>query len=288
MEFEKKEMVKVSVIMPFFNQSAFLEEAVQSVQKQTYKNIELIIVNDGSTKEETETLLNKFESNNVKVFHTANKGVAAARNFGIAQSTGEYILPLDADDYTHKDLIKNAVEVLDKQPNISIVRTGVQYVGENTGTYFLPDYSRQGHLLQNLFFNTSLMRRSVMLAIGGYDEDFVDGWEDWDLFLRYVNNASQVYSINKAYLFYRIKTSSKNADLVHKKREKVEQQFYKKHIDLYLQYFTNPVSLLNEVQALRIEKKNMEVVKQQIYGSMSYRLGDLILKPFKYLRKKAN
>ena len=281
-------MIKVSVVMPFYNQSAFVEEALQSVQTQTYKNIELIIVNDGSTEDGAQTFLRKYESSTIKVFHTANKGVAAARNFGIAQSTGEYILPLDADDYIHKDLIKTAVEVLNNQANISIVRTGVQYVGENTGTYFLPSYSRQGHLLQNLFFNTSLMRRSAMLAIGGYDENFVDGWEDWDMFLRYVNDDSEVFSINQAYLYYRLKTSSKNADLVLKKREKVEQQLFKKHVDLYLKYFRNPVTLLNEMQELRIVKEKLEAVKKQIYGSMSYRLGDLILKPLKLLRKKAN
>ena len=279
-------MVKVSVVMPFYNQSAFVEEAVQSVQAQTYKNVELIIVNDGSTEDGAQTFLSKYESSTIKVFHTANKGVAAARNFGIAQSTGEYILPLDADDYIHKDLIKTAVEVLDNQASISLIRTGVQYVGVNTGTYFLPSYSRQGHLLQNLFFNTSLMRRSAMLAIGGYDENFIDGWEDWDMFLRYVNDDSEVFTINQAYLYYRLKISSKNADLVFQKREKVEQQLYKKHIDLYLQYFSNPVTLLNEIQELRIEKKNMETVKLQIYGSMSYRLGNLLLTPFKLFRKK--
>ena len=272
--------------MPFYNQSTFIEEAVKSVKGQTYKNVELIIINDGSTDQGTETLLNKYESSNVKVFHTTNKGVSAARNFGITQSTGEYILPLDADDFIHHDFIETTVSVLDEQPNISIVRTGVEYFGEKTGSYFLPPYSRKNHLVQNLFFNSSLMRRSAMFAIEGYDQDFVDGWEDWDMFLRYVKNESQVYTLNKPYLFYRIKSSSKNADLVDEKRKNVEQQLYKKHIGLYLQYFSNPISLLKEMQELRIEKEKMETVKEQIYGSMSYRLGDWLLKPFKILRRK--
>jgi glycosyltransferase involved in cell wall biosynthesis len=278
-------MVKVSVIMPFYNQSNYVDEAVQSILQQTYKDFELIIINDGSTESGVEDLLNQYQSNQVKVLHTANKGVAAARNLGISVSTGTYILPLDADDYIHPQMIESTVAILDKLPSIDIVRTGVQYVGTAQGTYFLPAYNRTQHLLQNLFFNTSLMRRNLLLQVGGYDENFVDGWEDWEMFLRYVNDEAQVYSLNKAYLYYRIKATSRNADLVHQKREKVEQQLYKKHIDLYLQYFSNPISLLSQQKDLQIEKAQFEAMKQEIYDSKSYRLGHLLLKPFNWLRK---
>ena len=97
-------MPKVSVIIPCYNAGEWIDEAVDSVLSQTYKDYEIIIVNDGSSDPLTQEKLRSYESSSIQVIHQENKGPAAARNTGIRSARGEYILPLDADDMLVPDL----------------------------------------------------------------------------------------------------------------------------------------------------------------------------------------
>ena len=90
-------MPKISVIIPCYNQGQYVDEAVQSVLAQTYDDFEIIIVNDGSTDEFTNTLLSGYNNQKIKVITTSNQGLSEARNSGIRASAGEHILPPDAD-----------------------------------------------------------------------------------------------------------------------------------------------------------------------------------------------
>jgi glycosyltransferase involved in cell wall biosynthesis len=89
---------KVSVIIPCFNQGEYVDQAVDSVLKQSFQDFEIVIVNDGSTDPFTISHLQNYSRQKTTVVHTDNQGLAAARNNGIRQAKSEYILPLDADD----------------------------------------------------------------------------------------------------------------------------------------------------------------------------------------------
>ena len=104
--FEKE---KISLIIPIYNAEKFLEECVKSIQEQTYNNLEIILVNDGS-KDNSAKIIDKFakEDSRVKVVHKENGGVSSARNAGLDVATGEYIMFPDADDL----LFNNSCEVL--------------------------------------------------------------------------------------------------------------------------------------------------------------------------------
>jgi glycosyltransferase involved in cell wall biosynthesis len=271
--------------MPFYNQSEFIAVTIDSVKKQHFTDYEIIIINDGSTEKGAVEFLNKFADHHTTVLHIANSGVSAARNYAIKHSNGEYILPLDADDCIDELFLYETVAVLDKMPEVEAVRTGVKYFGVLNHEEILPVYSRRRHLLQNLFFNTTLFRKSSFLNAGGYDEQFLIGWEDWDFFLRLVERESQVYTIERPYFFYRIKESSRNADLQEEKKQNAEQQLYKKYLESYLQYFPEPLSLLRELEFLQGEKAVFEEVKKTIYQSASYRLGHAILSPVKMIKQ---
>ena len=92
-------MVKISIIMPVYNQAEFLEDTFKSITQQTLKDIEVICVNDGSTDDTQQTLENlKIRYPFIKIYKTENQGSGKARNYGIQQATGEYIAFLDADD----------------------------------------------------------------------------------------------------------------------------------------------------------------------------------------------
>lgn len=278
-------MPKVSVIIPCFNQVKYVEYAVTSVLNQVYTDYEIIIINDGSTEHNAVNLLNTFKGNNVIIVHEVNKGVSAARNKGISIATGEYILPLDADDAIHPFFLKEAVFLLDEFKDFEIVTTGVKYFGALQHEEYLPEYSRKQHLLQNLFFNTSLFRKKSFFNVGGYDEDFKTGWEDWDFYLRLITKEYQIGRIEKCYLYYRIKDSSRNSDLVSERLSSVEKQLFKKYIHEFMFYFPEPISNLRNLAYLIKEKENFDRWIKEVTDSPEYRVGRLILKPIKFIFK---
>ena len=121
-------MSKVSIIIPVFNTEKFVRQAIESALAQTYKNHEIIVVNDGSADKSLE-ICNRYQ-NQVRIITQDNQGVACARNTGIRESKGEYIALLDADDYWHLDKLTKQMEVFEKNPSIGIVHCGVFHVAE--------------------------------------------------------------------------------------------------------------------------------------------------------------
>lgn len=128
-------MKKVSVIVPVYNAERFIETGIKSVLNQTYKNIELVLVDDGS-KDSSLAILKKYEKQNkdiIKVFHKNNSGVGDTRNYGIEKCTGDYITFMDADDYLDKDFIEVMVTNAD---NNDIVVSGYNQVDEKHNLIF--------------------------------------------------------------------------------------------------------------------------------------------------------
>ena len=114
----------VSVIIPVYNVEDFVVKCLDSVYEQSYENIEIIVVDDGSTDKSGE-LVDNFAKNksNVMVIHQENKGLSAARNLGISKAKGEWIALVDSDDYVAKDFVKKMVEATEKD-NVDIVVCG--------------------------------------------------------------------------------------------------------------------------------------------------------------------
>ena len=105
-------MKKVSIIIPVYNSSEYLKECINSVINQTYKNLEIIIVNDKST-DNSLSIINSFSDKRIKVINLKeNSGVSVARNKGVEVSTGDYICFIDSDDYWYLDKIKKQVEFI--------------------------------------------------------------------------------------------------------------------------------------------------------------------------------
>ena len=98
--------MKFSVIVPVYNTQEYLKRCIESVLNQTYKNYEIILINDGSTDNSLE-ILKKYESNSkVKIITQKNHGLSYTRNVGISHATGDYVILLDSDDFLEKDLFK--------------------------------------------------------------------------------------------------------------------------------------------------------------------------------------
>ena len=122
------EMPRVSVVIPCFDHGRFIDEAVDSVLAQTYRDFEIVIVNDGSTDENTNRLLSSYQRPHTSVLQTPHRGLAGARNLGIAHASGEYILPLDADDRIGPTYCERAVALLDSNDALGIVYCEAEYL----------------------------------------------------------------------------------------------------------------------------------------------------------------
>ena len=175
----------VSVIIPTYNYANFLSKAIESVLRQTYCNVEIIVVDDGSA-DDTQRVVEQYST--VKYFYQRNKGLAAARNNGIRQSGGDYLVFLDADDWFEKDALeKNYMAIKDK-PHIAFVSGSYYFLRAATNKLYdvsvtVTDH-HYIHLLQSNYIGmhaTVMFQRWVFDAFR-YDET-LKACEDYDLYL---------------------------------------------------------------------------------------------------------
>jgi glycosyltransferase involved in cell wall biosynthesis len=180
----------VSVIIPCYNQAGFLGEAVSSVLRQTYSQVEIIVVDDGST-DAPERVVARYE--NVRLIRQENQGPAAARNTGLRASTGRYIVFLDGDDRLLPQALEIGVHHLNAQPDCAFVSGHCQYIASDGSALHTPPQPNvhrdhyQALLHRNFIWagSTIMHRRECLEAVAGYNAaPQVQGAEDYDLYLR--------------------------------------------------------------------------------------------------------
>jgi glycosyltransferase involved in cell wall biosynthesis len=180
----------VSVIMPCYNSAAFIEQAVRSVLNQSYRGLELIVVNDGSTDASLD-ILQRISDPRLKVIDQPNRGVVAARNHGLKEATGEYIAFLDADDKWREDFIEKMLAALQARLDAGLAYCGWQNVGLPGGRanpFVPPDYENEEKVEKLLWecrwpIHAVLVKRKLIDAAGGFDEAYSSA-EDYWLWLR--------------------------------------------------------------------------------------------------------
>ncbi|MDY7013342.1 MAG: glycosyltransferase family A protein [Cyanobacteriota bacterium] len=188
----------VSVVIPTYNAEAFIERTLNAVLAQTYQNLEILVVNDGS-RDRTAEIVSAIAQcdRRVIVLEQPNSGVAAARNLGIQHARGEFIAPIDADDLWYPQNLEKQVQCfLHSDPNVGLVYAWSVDIDKNdnpTGEFRAAKIEGNVYktlICHNFLGNASatLMRRSCLEQIGGYNsqlrEQKAQGCEDWDLYLR--------------------------------------------------------------------------------------------------------
>lgn len=192
----------VSVVIPCHDYGRFLPQALQSVLAQTYHDWELVIVDDGSTDDSADvarSLIARHPERRIRLLEQANAGVSAARNTGIAASTGRYILPLHADDVIAPTMLEKTTAVLDDDPAIAIASTDIfAFTDDDLPPQVLPmpAYSRELLLQRLIMFYCSLYRREAWEAVGGYNEDMRAG-EDWDFWIGCAEKGFDAHHIHE-------------------------------------------------------------------------------------------
>ena len=229
-------MKTVSVLIPCYNDGAYIKEAIASARAQTWPSMEIIVVDDGSTDPETLRVLSELrEQQRCAVVTQANKGPGAARNHAFQLAKGDYILPLDADDRIDPTYVEKALSELEAHPDAGVCYCRAELMGEGSGPWNLPDFSLGEMLIDNVVFVTALIRREVYAEVGGFDERLVKGIEDYDFFLSILEHGWQIRQLPETLFFYRIKGDSRSRALSEDDalRGQLYQQILDKHRDFF-------------------------------------------------------
>ncbi len=272
----------VSIIVPCFKQAEYLSEALDSVLSQTYPNWECVIVNDGSP-DNTEEIANLYleKDNRIKYVSQENKGLATARNAGIANSQGEYILPLDADDLIAPTYIEKAIERFTQHPETKLVYCKGHTFGNSNSPMNYVDYNYDTFIWGNCIFCSAVYKRSDYNQTNGYNPNMVHGLEDWDFWLSLLKKDDVVYRIDEVLFYYRVKETSMVRELVSHHLEENLIQLCRNHPDIYEPYKDRLV-LYHSFQE-EVERLNKEINKMQ--SSKAYCLGKSISRFFSWLTK---
>lgn len=262
----------VSIIMPCFNHEEFVAETLDSVGAQTYSNWECIIVDDGSTDKSKEVCMNFVDNDKrYKYFYQKNKGPAAARNFGLKLSKGDFIVFLDSDDLISNDKLERQIGVFFENPEIDIVYGDyICFSNEDRSkkwTYsrvelkddifkdFIQNWEKGLSIPIHCFF----YKRECLVRNGGFDEFFLNSNEDWDLHLKLSFSSAIFFYLKGTVAFYRVCISKLS-------RARDERLTRKDKYRLFKKYFLKRETSL--IIKLILLKRYIENLRDQFYQTL--------------------
>lgn len=270
----------VSIVVPCYNYAQYIDEALQSVFKQTYTNWECIIVNDGSN-DNTEEIVNRWVAKDSRFvyLYKENGGVSSARNFGIEKAKGEFIVTLDADDKYASSFIEKALSIVLENEEVGIVSCwGAFFVKDNELSVFqTKGESFFDFLFRNATIGTSFFRKECWQKVGGYDENPKNGYEDWEFYLRVTSLGWKVEVIEEVLFYYRQHKVSRRIEM-NKREIENKKYIYNKNKELYLQHYEVLIDYFLEA----IDTERRETLK--VKNKLEYKIGFAILRPLRFLK----
>lgn len=250
----------VSIVMPCYNDGRYIREAIDSVRLSEHPNVEIIVIDDGSDDAETKAVLSGLADKQIRVLHTAHIGPSGARNEGIRQAAGEYILPLDADDRIDAAYLSEAMALLKERSEVGVVYCHAELFGEKSGCWELPDYSFERMLVENLVFVTAMFRKADWETVGGFRTDMKEGMEDYDFFIGMLELGKTIEQLPGTYFFYRIKKKSRTTEFLRDPEavKRAFHQIYEHHAAFYQAHAQDYAEALrNELIQQKYEKERI-------------------------------
>lgn len=199
----------VSVVVPLYNMEEFVGDTLRSVLASTYRHLEVIVVDDGSSDASASIVAEiAAQDSRVTLLHQENAGPCRARNNAVAASHGQYILPVDADNLLASQFIGQAVPILEAQPNVKVVCPTMEFIGDKQGAWRLPEFSLSLLARRNHIDTCALYRRTDFDRIGGYCEEII-AREDWDFWISLLKDGGEVVRLPEVGCYYRVRKQSK-------------------------------------------------------------------------------
>lgn len=235
-----RQHIDISIVTPYFNTEAFFVETFVSLQAQSIQNWEWVIVDDGSSDQESVERLAAIAAQDVriKVYRQTNSGPAAARNTAFRNTVGRYVCLLDSDDMIEPTYLEKCVWFLDSNPEFAFCNSYSVVFGDQEYLWTTGFERGKAHLQANSGPPISVIRRSAFIDCGGFDETIRFGHEDWDFWLAMAKAGHWGYTIPEFLQWYRkrgngrfeqiMKTGGVNDEferLMHRKYEGLEKTF---------------------------------------------------------------
>jgi len=277
-------MPKVSVILPAYNAEKYIKEAVDSILSQTFRDFELIVINDCSKDSTEKILLSYTDPRLVYVKNEQNLGVAGTLNKGLKLAKGQYIARMDADDISLPQRFEKQVAYLDSHENTAVLGTALERFGEGMPSqtrYFSQDPEQ---MKIDLFFSCGLahpsimMRADVIRKLGGYDLEF-EGLEDYELWCRAAREY-QVSALPEVLFRYRVHSGqvTKNPSekylsrMQNLKKRQLAELNISNNMEAYFQYcignkpdnVEKATAFCELLQMVLQENKNKKIYKQRL------------------------
>lgn len=274
----------VTIIVPIYNVKNYLNRCVSSVINQTYKNIEIILVDDGSN-DGSGALCDEFikKDSRVKVFHNKNFGVSYSRNFGIDMSCGKYIFFLDSDDYIDEEVIDNLIKNIKNYDLIKVSHKVIQ----NNHILRIKQYNdilENTEMIENVITGKFgghcwgyLFKRENILSLR-FDEN-TSCMEDTIFLIEYLKRCRKIRYISSCYYYHEVNNNSITVSI-----DRIE-----KNIDNYLYSLNKINTLLNNSYEKQINKRKIKIIESEISKVDSYsrlrKIQLLYSNTFKFLEK---
>lgn len=258
---------KVSVIIPVYNAERYCCDTISSVLNQTYKNFELILVDDGST-DNSLRIIKDFANNEsrIKVVHTENYGVSHARNVGLSYATGEWIHFIDSDDYIEPNMMEEMYSIISKHNDADVVISGVKKIFESEskyeiqrfnnmslnnrkeiGNYLLSMNFTQRDMLLNYLWNRWIKRSIISSNNILFDESLSLG-EDFVFNCEVIKKSSCIMLLEDAYYNYYIRGD-----------QSLISRFHRDELDRRIKIYHTTISLYKYFGILEEAKNTIEV-----------------------------
>lgn len=199
----------VTVVIPYFNRATTIDETLDSLRSQTFINFEVIVVNDGSTDRSSVEKLKHLDLSGLdaRLINQKNQGVAAARNRGISESRGQYILCLDSDDVLDPTYLEKCVTVLETNPNADLATVDTLNFGVVNSVYKQEPYNALHLLDNNMVVTAAMFEKEGWEQVGGYKSGI--GYEDWEFWINLAENGHWGAHIAEPIFLYRTALASR-------------------------------------------------------------------------------
>ena len=268
----------VSVVIPCYNDHLYIRECVDSVLNQSYSNIELILVDDGSNTI-TKNVLKSIVHPRVTIYEQVNNGQSSARNYGIKNAKGKFILFVDSDDTIAPSFCKKLLH--NYNTNYAVVTSNANIIINNKISYvFKPIGGNLKEALKhNIALGTSMFLKEDLNNIGGYDETMSSGFEDWEMLIRLLSHTKKEVFVVDEPLYNYTKGKVSTTTQANKIKYELLNYIYTKHQDLYKVYFKDFIDFLLK----KLEREEQEKLK--IYQRIEYRIGFKILYPLRFVKQ---
>ena len=245
----------VSVIVPLYNAAPYIGETLESVLASTYRPMEVVVVDDGSTDNSLATAQAFAKTHpEVRVLRQTNAGVSAARNHAIREARGEYILPVDADDKISPTYIEHAVDAM--TDDVRVVGCKAVFFGAKEGEWRLPDYSPELLARRNMIPISSLFRKADWQRVGGFCEEEIYR-EDWSFWLSMMELGGRYVRLDETGLYYRVQPESRRKRAKAQKRaivdaiNRLHPAYMEKYLGGPLHYHRSWSRLLNRFRCVK-------------------------------------